>query len=167
MANFDTYAPKLMRLEGGYVNNPSDKGGPTNKGVTLTTFRVYFGKERTISDLRNMTDSQWKVIMKPYWDRCKGDEIRNQSVAEIIVDWHINSGYQPLKKVQGILGVEQDGIFGSKTLAAINGADQECLHCKVKRARRAFYENLVKSNPSQSVFLKGWNNRIESFTYQS
>lgn len=166
MANFDLYAPTLKRLEGGFVNNSADTGGATNRGVTLTIFRAFFGKDKDVTDLKNMTDAQWKVIMKSYWDRCKGDEIKNQSVAEIIVDWHINSGYPPLKKVQGILGVKQDGIFGAKTLAAINGSDQECLHCRIKRARRAYYENIVNANPSQSVFLKGWLNRIETFKFK-
>ena len=166
MADFSLYAPKLKKLEGGFVNHPADKGGATNCGVTLTVFRAFFGKDKEVGDLRRMTDSQWTTIMKSYWDRCGADSMRNQSVAEIIVDWHINSGYPPLKKVQEILGVTQDGIFGPKTMAAINSFDQECLHCRIRRARRSYYEAIVRKAPSQAAFLKGWYNRIDIFKYE-
>lgn len=166
MAKFELYAPTLKKWEGGWSNNPADKGGPTMMGVTLNTYRQYFGKNKTANDLRNISNAEWTKIMKTYWDNCRADEIKNQSVAELIVDWHINAGTQPLKQIQGILGVVQDGIFGPKTIAAINSFNQECLHCKIKKARKAYYENVVRKTPSQAVFLKGWYNRADSFVFK-
>ena len=37
-------------------------------------------------DLRN------QIIKSEYWDKCKGDGIKSQSVAVAIVDWFVNSG---------------------------------------------------------------------------
>ena len=64
MARFELYAPILKEVEGGFVDHPADKGGPTNAGVTLATFKTIFGKDKTVDDLRNMTNAQWKRIMK-------------------------------------------------------------------------------------------------------
>lgn len=165
MAKFDLYAPILKRLEGGFVNHPDDKGSATNCGVTLATFRTMFGKDKTIDDLKNMTDRQWKQVMKVYWDSCKGDQINNQSVANIVVDWAVNSGVAGRKGVQSALHLYADGIFGPKTLAALNAEPSKCVFCKIKEARENFYKSLVQKKPSQLVFYKGWLNRLEQFSY--
>lgn len=166
MARFDKFAPLLRKLEGGFVNNPNDKGGATNCGVTLATYRQFYGKDKAVEDLKKMTEAEWRNIMKRgYWDVAKADYIENQSVAEIIVDWCINSGTWMLRKVQSIVGVEVDGIVGPRTLNAINTYRQKCLHCKVLDARRDYYARLIKADPSQKVFEKGWNNRLSNFVF--
>lgn len=167
MANFDTYAPVLLRLEGDYVWHSEDKGGPTNKGVTLSTFRNVFGESKTIEDLKEISYGDWKKIMKDgYWDKCKADDIKSQPLADIIVDWCVNSGTVGIRKVQEIAGVKPDGIVGPKTLAAINSSDQKELFERIWNARRQFYVNLVKKNPSQKVFMNGWMNRLNAFKYE-
>ena len=109
MASFDKYAPKLKRWEGGFANHPADPGGATMCGVTLATFRAWYGQDKTAEDLRRMTETQWRHIMKTgFWDKCWGDQITNQSVAEIIVDWCVNSGTGMIRKVQEIVGTKVD-----------------------------------------------------------
>lgn len=166
MAKFDLYAPILKKLEGGFVDDPDDAGGATMAGVTLATFRTIFGKNKTVEDLKNITDAQWKKIMKVYWDACNADKIENQSIANIVVDWNINSGADGRKGVQKALGLVADGIFGKLTLAALNGKTPECIHCKIRRARINFYDELVQRKPSQKKFYKGWMNRINTFVFE-
>lgn len=168
MAEFNRYAKKLVEIEGGYVNHPEDKGGPTNLGVTLNTFRQYCGQGKTIKDLRNMSYGTWCEIMKDmYWDKCLADEIENQALAEIIVDWCVNSGTVGLRKVQEIAGTKPDGIAGPKTLDAINGANQKDLFDSIMAARNQFYVNIVKKNPTQRVFMNGWMNRLNQFKFEA
>ena len=167
MADFKRYAQKLIQLEGGYTNHPDDQGGPTNQGVTLNTYRSYCGQEKTIKDLRNMSYGTWCDIMKDmYWDKCLADRIDNQSVAEILVDWCVNSGLVGLRKVQEIVGTKPDGIAGPKTLAAINGADAKELFGRIMAARKQFFINIVKRNPNQRVFINGWMNRLLMFKFE-
>lgn len=167
MANFKEYAKKLIEIEGGYVDHPNDAGGITMQGVTLTTFRQYCGEDKTVADLRNMSYGTWVEIMKDlYWDKCRADEIESQPLAEIIVDWCVNSGMVGLRKVQEIAGVKPDGIVGPKTLAAINGADAASLFDRIWKARQQFYINIVKRNPTQKVFMNGWMNRLGRFKYE-
>lgn len=167
MADFKAYAPKLKAFEGGRSFHPKDKGGPTNRGVTLDTFRRIFGQDKTIDDLWNMTEGEWLVVMdKEHWDACKADKISNQSIAEIIVDWYINSGIAGIRRSQEIAGVKPDGIIGPKSLAAFNSADQKELFGRLWNGRHQFYLNIVKRDPSQREFLDGWMNRLNSFQFE-
>jgi lysozyme family protein len=167
MANINLLKPFILKWEGGYVNRKNDKGGPTNKGVTLKTFRTYFGSKATIDDLKKITDEQWLYILKKgYWYPFKGDYITNQSVANMCVDWAWNSGtVTAIKQVQRVLGVTADGIVGNITLGKINSMDAGILFSKLKTARLAFVADIVKKDPSQKENLGGWVNRINSITF--
>lgn len=46
MAKIELIVPKILKWEGGYVNHPFDKGGPTNKGITIETYESYCRKKR-------------------------------------------------------------------------------------------------------------------------
>ena len=167
MAKAELLMPKILQWEGGFVNDPLDAGGATNKGVTLTTFRQFYGRDATVEQLKNITDEQWLHIFKSgYWDKWKADNIENQSIANIVVDWAWGSGAATsIKQVQKILGVAVDGIVGDDTLTAINIAGQRSLFVKIHNRRIEFVENIVKRDPSQARFLKGWKNRINSLTF--
>lgn len=167
MANAELLKPFILRWEGGFVDDPLDRGGATNKGITIGTFRNFYGKDATVEQLKNITDEQWLHIFKSgYWDKWKADDIENQSIADIVVDWAWASGTATsIKQVQKILGVAVDGIVGNDTLTAINIAVQRSLFDKIRSRRIEFVENIVKRNPTQSRFLKGWKNRINSLIF--
>jgi len=169
MATFLYYEPKLKKLEGYgiYTNRPSDLGGPTMSGITLTAFKQHFGQDKTVNDLKRMTEAQWRYIFKRgYWDKAGADNIKNQSVAELIVDFCVNSGVGMLKKIQSLLGVTADGVIGPKSLAAINGADQQLLFNAIMAERRSKYYEIVANNYSQKVNLQGWLNRLKNFAFK-
>lgn len=167
MAEKKKLIPFILKWEGGFANHPDDKGGATNKGITIATFRHFFGSGATVEQLKAMTDEQWETVFrKGFWNPFKGNEIRNQSIANICVDWAWCSGATTaIKQVQRLLGVAADGVVGNITLGAINNADPEKLFEKIKSARLAFVEAIVKRDASQQVFLKGWRNRINSIQY--
>ncbi len=167
MAKAELLKPFILRWEGGFVDDPLDRGGATNKGITIGTFRNFYGKDATVEQLKNITDEQWLHIFKSgYWDKWKADDIENQSIANIVVDWAWGSGAATsIKQVQKILGVAVDGIVGDDTLTAINIAGQRSLFVKIHNRRIEFVENIVKRDPSQARFLKGWKNRINSLTF--
>ena len=179
MAQFSKYEPKLRKWEGeGYYDKPTDAGGPTKDGVTLTTFRMFFGEDKTVDDLKAMLPSQWKKIMKGgFWDKCCADDITNQYVAEIFVDWCVNCGIGMVRKVQALVGTTVDGKVGTKTVAAINSCNQRALHYRIKRARIEYYLSLVERNgrelspratilPFNIANIDGWIRRTASFIYE-
>lgn len=132
MAKAELLKPFILKWEGGFVDDPLDRGGATNKGITIGTFRNFYGKDATVEQLKHITDEQWLHIFKSgYWDKWKADDIDNQSIADIVVDWAWASGtVTSIKQVQKILGVAVDGIVGNDTLTAINIAGQRSLFAK-------------------------------------
>lgn len=167
MAEKKKLIPFILKWEGGFANHPDDKGGATNKGITIATFRHFFGSGATVEQLKAMTDEQWETVFrKGFWDKFEADKIANQSIANVCVDWAWCSGpTTAIRQVQRLLGVAADGVVGNITLGAINNADPEKLFEKIKSARQAFVEAIVKRDASQQVFLKGWRNRINSIQY--
>jgi lysozyme family protein len=114
------------------------------------------------ADLLLMTEAQANAIYKKeYWDRVSGDKIKSQLVADIIADWGVNSGAKTAAmQVQKILGIKQDGKIGAQTLGLINGKAEGQFYMQLLYARANFYKAIVKSNPEQRVFFKGWLNRL-------
>lgn len=167
MASFDAYVPILAKWEGGFVDNPNDPGGATNKGVTLSTYRQYFGADKTVHDLKNISELEWRVIMRTYWNKALANFISNQSIANIVVDFYINAGTKGLKAVQNAIGCNADGVVGKRTLAALNAEPQDCVFCKIRKSRIDYYMSLADNNPKMKTFLKGWVNRTNSFEFQS
>lgn len=173
MANVHKLQDFILRWEGKFVNDPSDSGGATNMGVTLSTWRAYgYDKDGDgdidVDDLRLITeDDAIDRILKPYfWDAFRADEILNQSVANICVDWAWSSGTRKaIKKVQRLVGVPADGLVGRQTLTALNSADQRALFARIKAARLAYVEEVAVASPAKKKFLRGWKNRINDLTF--
>ena len=167
MAKVEILAPWLLSWEGGYNKVKGDKGGATNKGVTLATWRKYGydkNEDKVINERDVMLITEFDaiyVVLKPvYWDKWKADDIRSQAIANLVVDWYWNSGVYGIKLPQKVLGVTMDGVVGPKTIAAINGyGNQQELFRKLWQERKAYFERLAQ-NPTQRKFLAGWLNRL-------
>lgn len=168
MADIEKLIPKIKKWEGGYSSHPADTdGGCTMQGITLTTFRRYYGRNKNCNDLKNITEEQWRNILKTgFWDKMKADEIENQSIAELCVQMCWGSGaVTAIRKIQRCLGITDDGIVGPKTLALLNGPDRKEIHRKLWEMRKIWFENIVQNNPKKKCFLKGWLNRLDTYTF--
>ncbi|MBP3201340.1 MAG: hypothetical protein J6M39_06815 [Lachnospiraceae bacterium] len=109
MADFNKAITKVLKKEGGYANNPADRGGETYKGIA----RRYHGKNymwvlidrlkdecggvnnkfKAKLNLNEQIDAEVKKIYKTdYWDKFKLDTIPNQKVAEQVFDDAVNRG---------------------------------------------------------------------------
>jgi len=165
MAKAEILRPFVLSWEGGFVNDPADKGGATNKGVTLTTFRSVFGKEKTVEDLKCISNTQWlEIFKKYYWDKWKADNIQSQAIANLLADWVWMSGAHGIKLPQKVLGVKQDGIVGGITIGAINGyPNQKELFNRLWEERESFFNRIAVKG--QQRFLKGWLNRLNGIQY--
>lgn len=125
MADFKNIKNFILAHEGGFVCDPKDSGGATNKGVTIATFRCVFGKNKTVNDLKRMTDAQWDIVFRTmYWDKIKGDLLDSEAIADQIVNMAWGSGLtRAVKYAQSILRVDADGVVGRVTVGALNRYD--------------------------------------------
>jgi lysozyme family protein len=160
MADSKILAPFILKWEGNYVNDPIDMGGETNKGITYNTWKQVFGN--THDRFMSMAADDWETIFKKgFWDKCEGDLIDDQLVANAFVDWFWGSGNYAIKGLQKIVGVTVDGIIGEQSISAINAYDCD-LFGAIIDARLQFYHDIVAANPAQGRFLQGWENRVNN-----
>lgn len=168
MADINKLSPKIAKWEGGFVNDPLDSGGATNMGITIATWKSQgYDKDGDgdidVNDLKLLDYKDFNVILRKYWNRWRADEIKDQKLAEILVDWVWGSGKYGITIPQQMLGVAPDGIVGPKTLSALNSQNPEEFHKKIWDRRKEYLFNLVKARPKDQKFLKGWLNRLNDF----
>lgn len=167
MANKTKTIAFIKKVEGGWSDVITDKGGATYCGITLATYQQYFGKNKTKYDLRNISNDEWLHIFNVgYWNPWKADQIKNDSIALLCVDMGFNSGVKnAIKRVQTALGCNADGIVGPKTLAALNATPSYEVFYKIWRMRCKYYVSLAGSG-NQLSNLRGWINRILSIPFE-
>ena len=171
MADIKKLAPIIAKWEGGYVNDPFDRGGATNMGITLSTWQAQgYDKDGDgdidKDDVRLLDYNDFAVILRLYWNRWLADLIEDQQVADILVDWVWGSGKWGIIIPQRLLGVEDDGRVGKITLSAVNNRIPYEFHRQVWDARKQFLLGIVKRNPSQKKFINGWLNRLNDFKWK-
>ncbi|WP_436883196.1 glycoside hydrolase family 108 protein [Enterobacter asburiae] len=172
---FSKISGVILRHEGGYVNDPDDKGGETNMGITLDTWKKFapedLGIQATSKSLKEMTKEQAETIYYNHYWKPKGFcKLENTKVALMIYDWTITSGLA-VKQIRKLLHGEYDPRININ-----NSMDDDMIHCvnnvegqeqllnRIAEVRKDYYRSLTitdgKQN-SQVKFLKGWINRVD------
>jgi lysozyme family protein len=153
----------IIKSEGGYVNNPKDKGGATKYGITQATLNLITdSKKMNRMKVRDLSLAMAQNIYKEkYLEMCT---TCNKAVTLLVFDWGVNSGTgTAIIGLQKILGVKQDGIIGAITNKSIKDyCSPDMLVARIIDARHAFYANIVGRNPSQICFLIGWSRRVSN-----
>jgi lysozyme family protein len=148
----------VLKEEGGFVDNPNDPGGATNKGITIGTFRQWVKPGGTVADLKAITPQQVATVYRhQYWDAIKGDDLP-AGVDYAVFDFAVNSGVgRAARYLQRIAGVPDDGAIGNMTLAAVRGKPAAFVIGQLCDSRLAFLRGLA----TWSTFGKGWGARVE------
>lgn len=156
-SNRDICIARVLAHEGGYSNNPSDPGGPTNFGITLADARAYWKAKATAADVRAMPKKVAVAIYEAkYWDALRCDELPS-GVDYAVFDYGVNSGVRRAKKVlQRIVGVTDDGDLGPLTMQAVAAYDAAGVVAGINDERLVF----LKSLNTWPVFSKGWSSRV-------
>lgn len=160
----ESFEPALKRVlvhEGGFVNDPDDPGGPTNRGVTQ---RVYDGYRRRkglqLRSVRAITaDEVGEIYKRQYWDTVRGDDLP-AGLDYAVFDFAVNSGVQRASKhLQRVLKVKIDGIIGERTIAAAEDREIVQLVEEYVQSRMTFLRSITKGG-GWKKFGKGWTRRV-------
>jgi lysozyme family protein len=156
--NFQASLNHVLEHEGGWADHPKDPGGATMKGVTLTTFRRHFGKNKSKQALRNISDAELgQIYRSDYWKKCQCDKLPS-GVDYAVFDAAVNSGPgRSAKWLQAAIGAKQDGGIGPKTLARVKRYDAVQV-IDMMCDRRV---NFLRSLATWETFGKGWGRRVE------
>ena len=159
--NWEKAFAEVLKSEGGYVNDPHDRGGETNLGVTKAAWSDYMGRPIADGEIKALTPDVVKPFYKiRYWDRCKCDNLPN-GLDYAVFDFAVNGGVGASSKLlQRAVGVPDDGAIGAKTLESVAKHDPKALLDEFSSRKAKYYEQIVLNHPEQQKFLKGWNNRI-------
>lgn len=164
MADFKPAFEKMIKHEGGFILHEvsGDRGGKTYAGIAHNFHPDWEG---WVALANNPDDPKITQMVKDfykenYWDKVKGDDIAEQSVAESIFDFAVNAGVRTASKIaQVVVDATPDGIVGNITLQNINQVNPELFVSNYALAKIARYARIVTRNDSQRKFLLGWINR--------
>lgn len=188
MANYLLFYPILRNNEGGFT---IDDGGKTWRGISynsfpksqiwpiITSLIARYGIAMTTQEdydaftkwvhtqieyngLELLVMSFYKPV---FWDSLKGDQINNQSIANFISDWCVNCGMGMVYKIQEILGVSPDGMFGPASLAAVNTHSGQMLFDALVAVREQHYRDIAAKNAKEAKYLSEWLSRTRSFSF--
>ena len=185
MADFLAAHQTVMGHEGGYANNPNDRGGETYKGIARNFHATwggwkyidqakaqlikqpaygtseYFSWVRhlngKLADINALQQLVLEFYKKNFWKRL--GEINDQELAAWVYDKDVNTGDDGSRWLQESAHVKVDGQIGSVTIAAVNAADPFVLLERMKSMAVDHYLAEARK-PGQKGFWKSWISRV-------
>jgi len=165
----------ILRREGSrFTDHPKDRGGPTRWGITvpaLVEYRKYIGgyvpktKDECRESMRTLSKAEARDIYeKLYVERPRFSEIKHPELRALVIDSGVLHGRHRIARwLQGVVGVDTDGIVGSITLGAVNGRHWRQTHKELLARRYQGFSDFVQHRPDQLIWLEGWVNRANEF----
>lgn len=135
---------EILRREGGYVDDAHDRGGCTNRGITLATLKDWRQRPTTCDDLRTMPESEARAIyaaryLQPF---AKQDPAVKAQVVDIAV---------------------MSGVGRAMTLLEVAKHGTRPLPAQLAVERLKCYARIVRDDPSQARYILGWVTRAVEF----
>ena len=166
---------EIIRVEGGYDNDPDDSGGETNFGITKAVAEPYYN-----GDMRDLPrEVAFAIYTVKYWDKVRGDDLArlSEGVAAEVVDTGVNMGPGRagtfLQRSLNVLNdrerlypdIAVDGNIGPGTISALtnylNVRSDATLIKMLNCLQGAFYVDLAERREKDEKFINGWfNNRV-------
>ena len=184
----------LLQIEGGFVDDPVDRGGATKYGISLRflkaagqldddgdgfrDFDLDFDGDIDGRDIRLLTVGDARFLYLTHFWRALDCDSFPEPIGEVLFDQGVNGGNHAARKLlqralniclarTGYGMIDVDGRLGEQTRAALLRVlsnprlGMEALIEAFREAVRDRYRAIVRRNPSQRRFLRGWLARTE------
>jgi lysozyme family protein len=155
---------RTLAEEGGYVDHPSDHGGPTNYGITAATLGAWrkLGREASADEVKALPRDEAREIYLRQWVR--HPKLNLYLIHDIHVAWWAMdtsvlfglSRRLAARWMQEAAGVSVDGFIGPASIAAINSTSRTRMLITCTKLRMRRHAQIVEDQPSQVAFIKGW-----------
>ena len=156
--NFDIAMYFVEISEGGTNNDPDDRGKFTNFGISE--------KQYPNLDIAGLTiNSAKEIYYNDYWIKNKCNNMPKE-LAIVMFDSGVNCGVSSAAKwLQNSINnmgtdLAVDGIIGPITLSYINNNNYMRIAVAILAHRLKRYSRLIKIDPVQYKFVRGWINRV-------
>lgn len=161
--------PYIFEHEGGYNDVKGDKGGATNWGISLNFLKsikkdIDGDGNVDYMDIKKLTkENAMNIYFDNFW-RNLYDKI-TEKLGIKLFDVAVNAGHNRSSKLLQIalnkLGSKLlvDGAIGNTTIGEINKYTESNILKAYCQAQTEFYDSLIKADPSQEKFRKGWLKR--------
>lgn len=163
--HFNVAFEHILNVEGEWSDHKLDRGGPTYKGITLTTLEraikdglIAVNHDDQISALKHLKDNQVKKIYHSYYWRMASCHLFHPSIAIVLFDAAVNHGPKTaIRLLQKNVQASVDGEVGPETIAKTNNTKIENTLNTFIKHRETHYRSLSQFN----IFGKGWLNRLK------
>ena len=171
MAQFGISYHITEQMEGGYSNNPHDKGGETYAGISRVSFPDWKGwafLDKQAHPIQHNAKFSYlsrdveQFYRTEFWKKLNCG-FMSQVVANQLFDYAVNSSKsKAVKSLQTVLNrlgafLQVDGIIGEKTLTAMARFNQDDIAGNLLIQRENFINRLALQQPQ---FKRVWLNRI-------
>ena len=188
MADFNEAYSLTAAHEGGYVDDPIDRGGETYRGISRVQHPGWSGWKRVDSHKQRagfpasldadstLTANVKSFYKRNYWDRFLGDQVPDQKVANELFDtgvkMEVRRAVRFLQTALNQLNRNQasykdlviDGWLGQGSLKALKqylkqDRRPDILLKMLNIQQGARYMEIMANDPAQEKYARGWLKR--------
>lgn len=156
VSNFDRALAFTLEKEGGYINDPSDPGQRTDRGISARAHPDAW------ADGKITDDEVQRIYRNGYWTPLQCDLLA-WPLCLAVFDFGVHSGPgNAARCLQRVSLAPIDGVIGRQTLEAVDRGpiSPRGLALLLCDARMKYLEALVVARPASARFARGWRRRV-------
>ena len=157
-----------LEQEGYFANDEADNGGTTKYGISQRFLDgIKYPKEAQFIDRAEAIE----LYYAHFWVKCNCENLPS-GIALFVFDYAVNSGVTAATKAlqkainfEPELDIKVDGVIGNITIKALERlikrpSGYAALVQALATIRGNLYLDIIKNNPKQAVFFRGWLRRL-------
>lgn len=168
MNTFDIAFNEVLGFEGGYVNDPNDRGGETRYGISKRSYPDVNIESLTIEQAKH-------IYYRDFWNskNLELSLIDDERVSVELFDTAVNMGVSTaakfLQEALNLMNRNQkdwadlkvDGVVGFNTLKCYKKARKDVLLKALNGLQFCRYKAICEKDKTQEIYFNGWMKRVK------